>query len=159
MAILAINGGPKTINHTLGKSWPIFGKEEESALLSILHSGQWYRRGALPDSSVTQFEDAFAAYQNAKHCVAVCTGTQALEVALLASGVQPGDEVIVPAASFIAVAPIVRHPKVTAWGFYFLNLRFNSQEFDGITRDRFVEAIQADRFEHRAGPLSPHLYP
>lgn len=98
MAILAINGGPKTINHTLGKSWPIFGKEEESALLSILHSGQWYRRGALPDSSVTQFEDAFAAYQNAKHCVAVCTGTQALEVALLASGVQPGDEVIVPDA-------------------------------------------------------------
>lgn len=107
MAKLAINGGPKTINRPLGKSWPIFGKEEEEALLNVLRSGQWFRRGALPDSPVTQFEDAFAAYQNAKYCVAVNSGTQALEVALLAAGVQPGDEVIVSAVSFIASASAI----------------------------------------------------
>jgi dTDP-4-amino-4,6-dideoxygalactose transaminase len=104
MAKLAIKGGPKTINRSLGKNWPIFGKEEEEALLKVLHSGQWFRRGAVPDSPVTQFEDAFAAYQNAKYCVAVNSGTQALEVALLGAGVQPGDEVIVSAVSFIASA-------------------------------------------------------
>ena len=107
MAKLAINGGPKTIDRVLGKSWPIFGKEEERALLDVLHSGLWFRRGAPPDSTVTQFEDAFAAYQNAKECVAVNSGTQALEVALLAAGVQPGDEVIVSAVSFIASASAI----------------------------------------------------
>lgn len=107
MAKLAINGGQKAIGRSLGKSWPIFGKEEEEALLNVLRSGQWFRRGASPDSPVTQFEEAFAAYQNAKYCVAVNSGTQALEVALLAAGVQPGDEVIVSAVSFIASASAI----------------------------------------------------
>ena len=44
--------------------------------------------------SVAAFEDRFAAYCNAKHCVALNTGTSALHLALLATGIRPGDEVI-----------------------------------------------------------------
>lgn len=50
------------------------------------------------------FEKAFAAYVGAKHCAGVGNGTDALMLALKALGVGPGDEVIVPAMSFIATA-------------------------------------------------------
>jgi len=51
---------------------------------------------------VKQFEEAFAAFVGAKHCIGVGNGTDALELALRAAGVGPGDEVILPANTFIA---------------------------------------------------------
>lgn len=59
--------------------------------------------------AVKSFEQAFAAHHGAKHCVAVSSGTAALHVALLAMGIGPGDEVIVPANTFIATAEAVSH--------------------------------------------------
>ncbi len=53
---------------------------------------------------VKSFEEAFAAFCGAKHSIGVGNGTDALELALRALGVGPGDEVIVPANSFIASA-------------------------------------------------------
>jgi dTDP-4-amino-4,6-dideoxygalactose transaminase len=53
---------------------------------------------------VKQFEEAFAAFMGTKHCVAVANGTDALELALRAAGIGPGDEVIVPTNTFIASA-------------------------------------------------------
>lgn len=53
---------------------------------------------------VTKFEDEFAAFSEVHACVGVANGTDALELALRAVGVGPGDEVIVPANSFIASA-------------------------------------------------------
>ncbi len=109
MAKLAINGGPKTVTRALGKPWPIFDETEEQALLEVCRSGNWWR-GAYAEpseSKVGQFEDAFAAYQHAKHCVAVTNGTQALECALKAAGVRPGDEVLVPAMTFVASATAI----------------------------------------------------
>jgi dTDP-4-amino-4,6-dideoxygalactose transaminase len=53
---------------------------------------------------VTSFEQEFAAYCGVKHCVALNTGTSAIHLALLASGVGPGDEVITTANTFIATA-------------------------------------------------------
>lgn len=53
---------------------------------------------------VDRFEAEFAAYCNVRHCVGVSSGTAALALALRASGVGPGDEVIVPAHTFIASA-------------------------------------------------------
>ena len=55
-------------------------------------------------SAVTKFEEAFAAYNDMPHCVACANGTDAIEIALRALGVGPGDEVIVPANTFIATA-------------------------------------------------------
>lgn len=53
---------------------------------------------------VTSFENAYAAYVGADHCVGVGNGTDALELAMRAVGVRPGGEVIVPANTFIATA-------------------------------------------------------
>ncbi len=51
---------------------------------------------------ISQFETSFAHYIGAPHAAAVCNGTVALHLALLACGIKPGDEVIVPALTYIA---------------------------------------------------------
>ena len=56
-----------------------------------------------------QFEEAFAAFCGCSHAVGVSSGTDAVKLALLAAGVRPGDEVIVPANTFIATAEAVSH--------------------------------------------------
>jgi dTDP-4-amino-4,6-dideoxygalactose transaminase len=53
---------------------------------------------------VEEFENAFAAYCNAKNCIGVSSGTSALYIALKAIGIKEGDEVIVPSHTFIATA-------------------------------------------------------
>jgi dTDP-4-amino-4,6-dideoxygalactose transaminase len=60
--------------------------------------------------AVTQaFEEEFAAYVGAKYAIAVANGTAALHLACLAIGLQPGDEVIVPALTFVATANAIRY--------------------------------------------------
>jgi dTDP-3-amino-3,4,6-trideoxy-alpha-D-glucose transaminase len=58
---------------------------------------------------VAAFEDEFAAYCGARHCVGVASGTAALTLALMAAGIGRGDEVIVPGHTFIASALAVAH--------------------------------------------------
>jgi dTDP-4-amino-4,6-dideoxygalactose transaminase len=58
---------------------------------------------------VEAFEREFAEFCGVRHCVGAGSGTAALTLALLACGVGPGDEVIVPAHTFIATALAVRH--------------------------------------------------
>ena len=60
--------------------------------------------GERSDGFVTRFEDGFAALHDARYAVAVTNGTAALECAYRAVGVEPGDEVICPAATFVATA-------------------------------------------------------
>lgn len=57
--------------------------------------------------AVGQFEEAYASFLGARHCVGVANGTDALELALRAGGVTPGGEVILPANTFIATAEAV----------------------------------------------------
>ncbi|KPK76272.1 MAG: hypothetical protein AMJ79_07265 [Phycisphaerae bacterium SM23_30] len=56
---------------------------------------------------VNQFEERFARYLSARHCIAVGSGTAALALSLRVLGIGPGDEVIVPANSFVATAGAV----------------------------------------------------
>jgi dTDP-4-amino-4,6-dideoxygalactose transaminase len=56
---------------------------------------------------VAEFEHAFAAYCEVGHCVGVANGTDALELALAALGIGPGDEVIVPTNTFVATVEAV----------------------------------------------------
>ena len=56
---------------------------------------------------VARFEEAFAAFCGVGHCVGVGNGTDALELALRAVGVSDGDEVVLPANSFVATAEAV----------------------------------------------------
>lgn len=83
--------------------WPQYGVEEEQALLSVLHSRSW---GGY-HSAVKELEQRFAEYHQVPHAVSCSNGTVALEVALLALGVGPGDEVIVPPFTFVASATAV----------------------------------------------------
>ena len=109
MSQLAINGGPKAIHTPIGKPWPVYGDEEREALNAVLESGKWWRGGyeKAEDSWVGKFENAFAEYQGAKYAVACTNGTQAIELALKAVGIRPGDEVICPASTFVATATAV----------------------------------------------------
>jgi dTDP-4-amino-4,6-dideoxygalactose transaminase len=72
-------------------------KDLEAAFGRVLRSG-WYLLG----SELEQFESEFAAYCGSRHCVGVATGVSAIELALRAHGIGPGDEVIVPAYTWIA---------------------------------------------------------
>lgn len=100
---LAIDGG-RPVRTTAFPSWPVWGGRERELLLEVLESGHW---GELTGDQVQAFEDRFAAFQGARFALAVPNGTQALEVALQALGVGPGDEVITTAWTFIATASAI----------------------------------------------------
>ena len=53
---------------------------------------------------VAELEERLAAYTGAKYCISVANGTDALQIALMALGVGPGDEVITPGFTYIATA-------------------------------------------------------
>ena len=63
---------------------------------AMLETGQW-----IGGAAVEQFEQVWAAHCHAKECVGVSSGTDALRLALLAAGLEPGQEVIVPALTFV----------------------------------------------------------
>jgi dTDP-4-amino-4,6-dideoxygalactose transaminase len=81
--------------------WPCFAEEEIQAAIKVLRSGKVnYWTG----DEGRRFEREFAEFTNCKHAVALANGTVALEAALRALGVGPGDEVITTARTFIASA-------------------------------------------------------
>jgi dTDP-4-amino-4,6-dideoxygalactose transaminase len=96
---LAIDGGVPTRTAPF-PAWPIYDEREERNLLEVLRSGQWGIGGA----KVAQFEQQFAEFQGARFGVCVPNGTLALQMALNALGVGPGDEVITTPYTFIATA-------------------------------------------------------
>src|SRR3989344_8738904 len=104
MKKLAIEGG-EPVRRTPYLSWPYFDDREKEALLRVLESGQWWR---MANNEVDLFEQEFSHFHQANFTLAVSNGTHALEVALLAYGIQPGDEVIVPSFTFISTAMAVQ---------------------------------------------------
>lgn len=100
---LAINGGKKTVEKTF--NWPIFDETEVQAVTDIVRSGKWGNPDAL--DTVETFEKEFAAFCGSKYAISCVNGSVSLRLALIACGVKPGDEVIVPPYTFIATASIV----------------------------------------------------
>lgn len=86
--------------------WPQLSDEDIEAAVSALRSN---RLVGLGNSVVEEFESALAAGQGVEHAVAVSTGTAAVHLALHALDVGPGDEVIVPAHTFIGSASPVTY--------------------------------------------------
>lgn len=105
MAHLAIHGGSQAVPGGLTQApWPVTGEAERQGLLEVLDSGQW----CLPaEGKVVQFQEAFARYIGTRYATACHTGTDALELAFRSCDIDPGDEVIVPAVTFLASASAV----------------------------------------------------
>ena len=84
-------------------SWPQAGEREAEMLGMVLDSPQW--GGFHP--FVADFERSFAAFQHTKHGISAANGTLTLEAMLETAGIGRGDEVIVPAISFISTATAI----------------------------------------------------
>lgn len=87
---------------SLKRQYAGIARDVEEAVLTTLRSGHY-----VLGEPVERFEEAFAAYCGTDHAVAVNTGTSALQLALLAAGVGPGDEVITVANTFVATVAAV----------------------------------------------------
>jgi dTDP-4-amino-4,6-dideoxygalactose transaminase len=87
-----------------GREW--IGAEERDGVLEVVESGHLFRYGKPDDPAfqrkVHSFERELAAACGVRHAVATTSGSAALITALLALGLEPGDEVIVPAYTFVA---------------------------------------------------------
>lgn len=102
-AALALTGGVPVRTAPL-PPWPHFSAEAVAASARVLASG---RVNYWTGTEGRQFEEEFAARSGSRYAVAVANGTVALELALHALGIGPGDEVVVPAATFVATASAV----------------------------------------------------
>ena len=94
---------PKASGNLIRLSAPSIGEAEEQAVLRVLRSGR-----LVQGPEVEAFETEFAAATGFSHAVAVSSGTAALMLSLKALSVGPGDEVVVPAYTFIATANAAR---------------------------------------------------
>jgi dTDP-4-amino-4,6-dideoxygalactose transaminase len=87
-----------------GAYW--FGKEETAAITEVIQNGYLFRYGSENDPKflhkVSDLEKAFAAYCGTKFALATSSGTASLLSSILALGLKPGDEIIVPAYTFVA---------------------------------------------------------
>lgn len=87
-----------------GAYW--FGKEEMEAAMEVMQSGYLFRYGNENDpkflKKVYTLEKEFAKYSGSKYALATSSGTSSLVISAVASGLKPGDEIIVPAYTFVA---------------------------------------------------------
>ncbi|HSD67229.1 MAG TPA: DegT/DnrJ/EryC1/StrS family aminotransferase, partial [Vicinamibacteria bacterium] len=75
--------------------WPDFDGRERALLLEALEARSWGGY-PFPNALAERFGAAFAAAHDARHAFAVTNGTIAIEIGLVAAGLRPGDEVILP---------------------------------------------------------------
>ncbi len=102
---LALFGGPKTAAEPF-PDWPRLSDKAQAEAAAVLASGRLVQSAG---TRVAAFEAAFATWVGVPHAVAVANGTAALHTALVALGVGPGDEVIVPSHTFVATPLAVLH--------------------------------------------------
>jgi perosamine synthetase len=108
LARLAIDGGTPVRQHILPYGHQTIGEEDFRAVVDALGS-DWLTTGP----KVREFEQAFARYADAGEAVVVNSGTAALHTAMHALGIGPGDDVIVPALTFVASANCVLYQGAT----------------------------------------------
>lgn len=100
MSKLAIAGGTPVRTEPFPE-WPYYDELEEKLILEVVRSGKWGGTGRI---KLQELEEKFAALQDAKYGITIVNGTVAITIALMAAGVESGDEVIMPPYTFIATA-------------------------------------------------------
>jgi dTDP-4-amino-4,6-dideoxygalactose transaminase len=106
MPKLAIMGG-EPVRKKGFDPWPVYTDAERAALEDVLTSRNWGGQ-PIPGKHGDAFGRKFAAFHTAKYGQCVNTGTVAIQAALTAVGIQPGDEVLVPAYTWVGtVGPVL----------------------------------------------------
>jgi dTDP-4-amino-4,6-dideoxygalactose transaminase len=100
---LALLGGSPVRTRPFTR-WPIWNRRDEQRLVRAVRSGHW---GKLTGAEVATFERRFASLHGCRHGIGMVNGTVSLRLGLIAAGLQPGDEVIVPPYTFYATASAV----------------------------------------------------
>jgi dTDP-4-amino-4,6-dideoxygalactose transaminase len=103
---LAISGGTPILKREDYRNWPVITEDDRRFVNEVLDSG--VVAGA-SGPQVLALQKEFAEFVGAKYCLTTCSGTAALHMGLAAVDVGPGDEVIVPAYTFLASASCVIH--------------------------------------------------
>jgi perosamine synthetase len=102
---LALTGGPAAVPEGMIAYWPWVTPEDREAMIEVIDTGRYWL-GMTPPSGIQirSLEKEWAEYVGARYCVALSSGTSALHTAVAAVGIEAGDEVIVPAYTYIASA-------------------------------------------------------
>ncbi|MGC0329813.1 perosamine synthetase [Streptomyces sp. SAI-170] len=102
--MLALDGGPRLVPEGAVAPWPHIVDDDRKAVLDALDSATpWH----WPMRTVQELERAWAEFTGMPYVLAANSGTAALHMAIAAAGVEPGDEVLVPADTFLASASCV----------------------------------------------------
>ena len=132
-ALREVTGGPAAGLHE-----PVFSGNEKKYLGDCIDTGFVSSVGEY----VTRFEHELARFTGARQAVAVTNGTTALHLALVALGVKPGNEVLVPAMSFIATANAVVHAGAVP---HFVDVSEETWGLDPRQLDTYLRAIAVTR--------------
>jgi perosamine synthetase len=103
---LALAGGPRAVPDGMHRRWPDIRQEDRDAVLAVLDSGVVCGPNA---PQITALQREWADYLGVANCLSLNSGTAALHCCCAAVGLEPGDEVIVPAFTFVASAMAVVH--------------------------------------------------
>ncbi|WP_150267067.1 DegT/DnrJ/EryC1/StrS family aminotransferase [Paenibacillus tepidiphilus] len=106
---LVINGGSPYKTKPFPQ-WPISGERELELITEVVKSGNWWR---MTGTMVDEFEEKFAKMHDTEYCLAVTNGTHAIELSLSVLDIGRGDEVIVPALTFISTGSAVIYCNAT----------------------------------------------
>lgn len=106
MAQLAINGGKRVVPDGMIKPWPHITEDDKRAVMEALERASPWR---YPFEEVVELERAWAEFTGMKFALACNSGMAALHFCVVACEIGPGDEVIVPADTFLASASCVLH--------------------------------------------------
>ena len=106
MSQLAFHGGPRTVPEGLIKPWPWVTDADRKAVMAALDSGPPWR---IPFPDVTALAADWAAYTGRQFCLTCNSGTASLHLAVFAAGMEVGDEIIVPAFTYLGSASGIVH--------------------------------------------------
>lgn len=153
--MLAIHGGTPAVEPgAIDERWPRVTDADVASVSETLRSE---RLSWINDRTVPELEAAWARAVGVRHCLALNSGTAALHAAVAAVGVEPGDEVLVPALSFLATAVAALHHQavpvfvdVDPWTF---NLDPERLEEKITPRTRAIVAVHLHGLPADMGPI------